>query len=69
MLLSGTLSEHLEQIDRQANEMMESLTVQIAKAECVTEQLKAANQMEWIRRMNSIQNRAEEIVNNDLIYR
>ena len=69
MLLSGTLSAHLEQIDRQANEMMESLTVQIAKSECVTEQLKATNQMEWVRRMNSIHNRVEEIVNNDLIYR
>jgi len=68
MLLSGKLNAHLEEVDRQANEMMELLTTQMAKAEGVTEQLKAADQMEWVQCMNSIQNRAEEIVCRELIY-
>ena len=68
MLLEGSLNPHLEQIDRQANEMMERLTAQIAEAEGVTEALKARDQMAWVRAMNSIKNRAEEIVLNDLIY-
>ena len=68
MLLSGKLNAHLEEVDRQANEMMELLTTQMAKVEGVTEQLKAADQMEWVRRMDSIRSRAEEIVNAELIY-
>lgn len=68
MLFKGTLNQHLEQVDREANEMMELLTTQMAKAEGVTEALKAKDQMEWVRRMNNIQNRAEEIVTNDLIF-
>jgi len=47
MLLSGKLNAHLEEVDRQANEMMELLTTQMAKAEGITEQLKAADQMAW----------------------
>lgn len=68
MLLAGTLNNHLEEIDRQANEMMELLTAQLAKQEGVTEKLKARDQMKWIRRMNGIRKRAEEIVIHDLIY-
>ena len=68
MLLKGTLNAHLEEIDRQANEMLIRLTSQMAKAEGVTEQLKADDQMEWLRRMNNIHNRAMEIINNELIY-
>ena len=68
MLLEGSLNPHLEQIDRPANEMMERLTAQMAHAEGVTEALKARDQMAWVRAMNSIKNRAEEIVLNDLIY-
>jgi len=68
MLLKGTLNAHLVEIDRQANEMMERLTAQIAKAEGVTESLKARDQMAWVRAMNNIHNRAEEIVLHDLIY-
>ena len=68
MLLESSLNPHLEQIDRQANEMMERLTAQMAQAEGVTEALKARDQMAWVRAMNSIKNRAEEIVLNDLIY-
>ena len=68
MLFKGTLNQHLEQIDREANEMMELLTTQMANAEGVTEALKAQDQMEWVRRMNGIRNRAEEIVYSDLVY-
>jgi hypothetical protein len=68
MLLKGTLNAHLEEIDRQANEMMERLTAQMAQREGVTESLKARDQMAWVAVMNSIKNRAEEIVLRDLIY-
>ena len=68
MLLKGTLNEHLEQIDRQANEMMDRLTSQMAQTEGMTEQLKASDQMTWVGRMNSIWARAEEIVTRDLIF-
>ena len=68
MLLRGNLNEHLEQIDRQVNEMMDRLTAQMAQAEGVTEALKAQDQMAWVKAMNSIKNRAEEIVLHDLIY-
>ena len=62
MLLKGTLFQHLEEVDRQAEEMLMRLTEDMAKREDVTEQLKAADQFEWVRRMNNIRNRAEEIV-------
>ena len=68
MLLAGTLNEYLEETDRQANEMLDLLTRQMAEREGVTERLKADDQMEWVRRMNSIRNRAEEIVMHELIY-
>ena len=67
LLTSGKLSEYLADIDRQAEEMFEQLVKQLAAMECVTEQLKAADQMEWVRRMNSIRNRAVENVNTKLI--
>ena len=68
MLMKGTLNAHLEEVDRQANEMEQQLISQLAQQEGITEQLKAENQMEWVARMNSIRNRADEIVLNDLIY-
>lgn len=68
MLMEGTLNPHLEEIDRQAQEMEQQLISQLVQREGVTEQLKAENQMEWVARMNSIRNRADEIVLNDLIY-
>ena len=68
MLLSGKLNAHLEELDQQANEMMERLTTQMAKAEGVTEQLKAADQMGWVGAMNNIKARAEENVLHDLIF-
>ncbi len=67
LLTSSKLPEYLADIDRQAVEMFERLVKQLAAMECVTEQLKAADQMEWVRRMNSIRNRAVEIVNTKLI--
>lgn len=68
MLMKGTLNPHLEEIDRQAQEMEQQLISQLAQQEGVTEQLKAENQMEWVAQMNNIRNRADEIVLNDLIY-
>ena len=68
MLMEGTLNPHLEEIDRQAQEMEQQLISQLAQREGVTEQLKAENQMEWVARMNSIWNRADEIVLDNLIY-
>ena len=68
MLMEGTLNPHLEEIDRQAQEMEQQLISQLAQQEGVTEQMKAENQMEWVARMNSIRNRADETVLNDLIY-
>ena len=62
LLFSGKLSAHLEEINRHAETMMDQLMTQMAAQEGVTEQLKAENQMEWVRRMNSIRSRAEEIV-------
>ena len=68
MLMENTLNHHLEEIDRQAQEMEQQLISQLAQQEGVTERLKAENQMEWVARMNNIRNRADEIVLNDLIY-
>ena len=53
MLLEGSLNSHLEEIDRQANEMMELLITQMTKAEGVTEQLKATDQMAWVGAMSA----------------
>ena len=68
LLLSGKLFQHLVEIDEACVERVELLIRQMAEREGVTEQLKAAEQMEWVRRMNSIRNRAEESVLNDLVY-
>ena len=56
------------EIDRTCNERMEIIVSDMAKQEGVTEALKADDQMEWVRRMNSIRNRAEEIVLTELVY-
>lgn len=68
LLTSEKLNSYLSDIDRQAEELFSRLVKHMAEAEGVTEQLKADNQMEWVRRMNSIRNRAMEIVNSELIY-
>ena len=62
LLMTGSLKEHLMDIDREAKEQIELITAQLAKAEGVTEDLKARDQLEWIRRMNSCRARAEEQV-------
>ena len=68
LVLSWKLNSHLAEINEQATEMLDRLTEQIANAEGVTEKLKEENQMLWVARMNNIRNRAEEIVNAELIY-
>ena len=68
MLFSGKLNDHLEEIDRQANEMLDRLIEQYAAAEQITEERKANDQMAWVQTMNSIRNRAEEVVLSELIY-
>ncbi len=67
-VLEGTLFKHLSEIDQACNERMKNIVSAMAKQEGVTEALKAANQMEWVCRMNSIRSRAEEIVLTELVY-
>lgn len=67
ILIENTLTQHLIDIDRQANEQIDLITAQLALAEGVTEDLKARDQLEWIRAMNSCRARAEEQVVRDLI--
>ncbi len=68
LLLSGKLKKHLLMIQGQAEERFDLLVEQMAKQEEVTEQLKERNQMLWVRRMNCIRARAEEIVREEIIY-
>ena len=68
LLTSGKLNAHLAEIDRQAEEIFFRLIKQMANREGVTEQLKAENQMEWVRRMNNIRSSMTEIINVELIY-
>lgn len=67
-LLLFKLFQHLAEIDGACEERLELLIRQMARQEGVTEELKAADQMEWVRHMNSIRNRAEEVVFHDLVY-
>ena len=68
LFTNGKLNSYLADIDRQSEEMFSRLVKQMAEAEGVTEKLKAADPVEWVRRMNNIRNRAMEIVNSELIY-
>ena len=68
LLLSGEMETLILQLNEQAEERLNTIIRQMADAECVTEQLKANDQMLWIQRMNNIRNRAEEIVLHELIY-
>ena len=68
LLTSGELNAYLADIDRRAEELFLRLAKQMAEAEGITEKLKASGQMEWVRQMNSIRNRAMEIVNAELIF-
>ena len=67
-VMEGTLFKHLSEIDQACNERMEIIVPAMAKQEGVTEALKTADQMEWVRRMNNIRNRAEEIILHELVY-
>ena len=69
LILQGKLDEYLYEIDCEAYSMLNNLIDNFAKNEGVTEELKKENQMEWVRRMNNIRNRAVEIVKYELIYK
>ena len=68
LLLTGKLSEHLNQTDQEAREQVETLMEQMTEKQGVTEELKAQDQMEWVRLMNNIKASAEEIVLKNMIY-
>ena len=68
LLLSGELSGYLAKLDKQTEEQLALTVRQMQEAEGVTEALRAADQLEWVRRMNSIRNRAEEIIKTELIF-
>ena len=69
LVLSGNLWTYLADINEQAQQRMEVLVKQMMVAEGVTETLKETRQMEWVRRINNIQNQAEEVIQNQLIYK
>ena len=68
MMLSGKLDSHLAEIDRQATEMVDSLTSRMAAEQGVNESLKASDQMKWVGLMNNIRASAEEVVLTELVY-
>ena len=67
LILKGTLDRHLANAEERAREMLEQLISQMVQREGITEKLKATDQMEWVRQMNSIRSRAEEIVQEKVI--
>ena len=68
LFLGGKLADHLQEIDRSATQMFDQLVDQLKIRNGVTEQLKAADQMKWVRRMNAVRYEAAEIVAKELIY-
>lgn len=68
LVLTGKLTEHLNQVDKEAREKVEMLMEQMAEQWDVTEELKTQNQMEWMQRMNNIKTNAEEVVLKENIY-
>lgn len=68
LVLSGELSDYLAKLDTQVEEQLALIIRQMQESEGVTEALKAADQLEWVRRMNSIRSRAEEIIKTELIF-
>ena len=68
LLLTGKLTEHLNQIDQEAREQVETLMERVAEKQGVTEELKAQDQMTWVRLMNNIKASAEEIVLKNMVY-
>ena len=68
LMIGGKMNEYLADIDRQAEEMFSQLVKQLAERDGITETLKATNQIEWVRRMNTVRSQATEIVNEELIF-
>ncbi len=68
LVTKGILYQHCAEVEQQAKELYSRLVDDMSKAEGITEQLKADNQMEWVARMNNICNRATEIVSTEIIY-
>ena len=68
MILNGTLQSHLVETNETANRRLEKMIPEMATAEGIDENLKSADQMKWVRRMNSIRHRAEETILSELIY-
>lgn len=68
LLTSGELTRHLNEIDRQAREMLELLVRQMAQAQGITEQMKAEDQMAWIGAMNNIRSAADEVVMQEVVF-
>ena len=68
LTISGKMNDYLADIDKQAEEMFSQLVKQLAEKDGITEALKATDQMEWVRQMNGVRNRAAEIVNKELIF-
>ena len=68
MLLCDTLNAHLAEVDKSASEMFDRLVEQLKCRDCITEALKAAEQLEWVQRMNVIRHEATEAVEKELIY-
>lgn len=69
LVLTGKLTEHLNQVDREAREKVERLVEQMAEKQGVTEKLKEDNQIEWVKRMNNIKVRGEEMILEDVLYK
>ena len=68
LVLKGTIKTYLADLNEQAQQRLEVIIQQMKKNEGVTEQLKAQDQMQWVMHMNSIRQRAEEIITDELIY-
>ena len=68
MMISRALNAHLEEVDQQANDVLEQMVKRMAKAQGITEQLKADDQMEWVWQMNNVRNRAEEVILKEVVY-
>ena len=69
LLTQGKLYQHCAEIEKQAKQMFDTLVEQMKVAECVTEQLKEENQMEWVCRMQNIEARVRKIINNEIIFK
>ena len=68
LLFDFRLNEYLHELDKRCYALLDSLTMQLAEQENVTEELKATNQLEWVQKMNNIKNRVEEIILNEYVY-